>query len=134
MDVPAAERGVWRVPVDGGFEEQVITESPRGPYYRFWGLVDDGIDYLNTQNYFLNSEIASQFWRFGLDWGLAVETRSSVEFLRFSTHRTERMLELPMSPCPTLGPDLAISPNRRTLLTCDSDPASSEIFIVDNFR
>jgi Tol biopolymer transport system component/DNA-binding winged helix-turn-helix (wHTH) protein len=128
------QAGVWRVPIDGGLEEPVLTESPRGPYYRFWALVDDGIYYLNTQSYFLNPELASQFWRFTLDRGLAVETRPSVEFLRFSTNRTERILELPMSPCPDLSAELAISPNRRTLLTCDSDPANSEIFIVDNFR
>jgi len=57
-----------------------------------------------------------------------------VNFFRFATHRAERRLELPMSPCGFLGPDLAVSPNGRTLLTCFEAPPSSEIFMVENFR
>jgi hypothetical protein len=104
--------GVWRVPSDGGLEERVITEYPAGPHYRHWALVEDGIYFLNTEN----------------------ETRPSVDFFQFATRRTERMLELPMSPCGYLGPDLAVSPDRRTLLTCFEAPPSSEIFMVENFR
>jgi hypothetical protein len=90
----------------------VIPAYPAGPYYRHWALVDDGIYFLNTQN----------------------ETRPSVDFFRFATRRAERTLELPMSPCPYMGPDLAVSPDRRTLLTCFEAPPSSEIFMVENFR
>jgi Tol biopolymer transport system component/DNA-binding winged helix-turn-helix (wHTH) protein len=104
--------GVWRVPIDGGLEEPVIPAYPAGDYYRLWALVEDGIYYLNTEN----------------------ETRPTVNFFRFATHRAERRLELPMSPCRFLGPDLAVSPNGRTLLTCFEAPPSSEIFMVENFR
>jgi Tol biopolymer transport system component len=108
----APQNGVWRVPIDGGLEEPVIPAYPAGDYYRLWALVEDGIYYLNTEN----------------------ETRPSVDFFRFATHRSERTLELPMSPSGDLAANLAVSPNRRTLLTCFSDPPSSEIFMVENFR
>jgi Tol biopolymer transport system component/DNA-binding winged helix-turn-helix (wHTH) protein len=108
----APQNGVWRVPIDGGLEEPVIPAYPAGPYYRLWALVEDGIYYLNTEN----------------------ETRPTVNFFRFATHRAERRLELPMSPCGFLGPDLAVSPNGRTLMTCFEAPPSSEIFMVENFR
>jgi hypothetical protein len=103
--------GVWRVPIDGALEEPVIRAYPTGHCYRFWALVDDGIYYLNTEK----------------------RGTPFVDFLRFSTDRPERILELPRWPGPGGTASLAVSPNRRSLLTGFNDPPGSEILMVENF-
>jgi hypothetical protein len=71
-------------------------------------LVEDGIYYTNIQD----------------------TKRPRLDFLRFATGRVEQILELPESA----GSDIAISPDRRTLLTCWAGPPSDQIFGSRNFR
>jgi hypothetical protein len=75
-------------------------------------LADDGIYYVDTQD----------------------ETRPSVNFRRFATGRTERILVLPTSPAMPWCDGLWVSRNRRSLITNFVDPPGSEIVMVENFR
>jgi Tol biopolymer transport system component/serine/threonine protein kinase len=107
-----AQPGIWRLPVHGGREEPVLPEDPAGAYKRYWTLVEDRLYYLNTRN----------------------QNRQSVEFLDLSTHQVTRVLDLPRPACASLSPDLAISPDQRTLLICFEGPGEADIMLVENFR
>jgi hypothetical protein len=104
--------GVWRMPVNGGREEPVLPEDPAGAYKRYWTLVENRLYYLNTRN----------------------QNRQSVEFLDLATRQITRVLDLPKPVCSSYSPDLAVSPDQRTLLTCFEGPAESDIMLVENFR
>ena len=104
--------GVWRVPVRGGREEPVLAEDPAGAYGRCWALVDRRLYYLNTRN----------------------QNRQSVEFLDLATRQIRRVLDLPRAACASYSPDLAVSPDEGTLLTCFPGAAESDIMLVENFR
>ena len=104
--------GIWRMPVNGGREEPVLPEDPAGTYRRSWALVENGLYYLNTRNH----------------------NRQSVEFLDLATRRIRRILDLPSSVCSSDSPDLAVSPDQRTLLACLQSPGESDIMLVENFR
>ena len=62
------------------------------------------------------------------------EARPSVDSVRFATDRVERVLELPSLPGLRWTAGLAVSPNRRSLLTGFYDPGGSEMFVVETFR
>jgi dipeptidyl aminopeptidase/acylaminoacyl peptidase len=104
--------GVWRIALHGGPEEPVLSEDPAGAYGGYWTLVDTRLYYLNTRN----------------------QNRQSVEVLDLSTHQIKRILNLPKPACPTHSPNLAVSLDHRTLLTCFQGPGESDIMLVENFR
>lgn len=101
--------GVWRMPVQGGREEPVILDQPRGAHERYWELFDDGIYYLNE----------------------AIPTRPVVEFLDLATRKVRQVLALPAVPVQDWSPSLAVSPDRRTLITTFTSPAEADIMLVE---
>ncbi len=105
------EPGVWRLPVGGGREEPVLRTDPGGAYERYWTLVDQRLYYLSTRK----------------------ENQQSVEVLDLSTHQITRILDLPRPASGSYSPDLAVSPDHRTLLVSFDGPADSDIMLVENF-
>lgn len=95
---------LWRMPVDGGEETQVIDAIATGNSY---AVVDDGIYYLDS-----------------------LEPGSSIKFLRLATGEITTIATI---DAPTyLG--CAVSPNRQTLLYTQYDTAGSDLMLIDNFR
>jgi len=106
------ETGVWRIPLQGGPEEAVLADEPSGPFARDWTLVANRLYYLKSRN----------------------PATQSLQFLDLSTRQTKRVLDLPRPVCHSYSPDLAISPDERTMLTCFEDPGESDIMLIENFR
>ena len=96
---------LWKVPVEGGEESQVI-KSLRGGLYE---VVEDGI-------YFIPE------WTPGA-W-------FSIQFLRFATGAVEHVLDF--EGVPTNG--LSVSPDGRSILYTQMDPVEVDITLVENFR
>ncbi len=95
---------LWRVPVEGGEESQVI-ESLKGGYE----VVEDGI-------YFIPE--------------LTPGAGASIQFLRFATHDVEHVLDLEG----VLTSGLSVSPDGRSILYSQMDQSEAGIMLVENFR
>jgi hypothetical protein len=90
----------------------VLDVMPAGPFARYWTIVGDDIYYLDTTN----------------------PRQPLVSALDLSTHRVRSIRQLPGLPCPFISPDLAVSPDGRTVLTCFEGPREADIVLVDDFR
>jgi Tol biopolymer transport system component len=104
--------GIWRIALRSGREEPVLAEDPAGAYGGYWTLVGNRLYYLKSRH----------------------QNQQSLEFLDLSTHQITRILKLPSPACATHSPNLAVSPDQRTLLTCLQGPRESDIMLVENFR
>jgi Tol biopolymer transport system component len=99
--------GIWRVPVTGGEEKQILDDAIQG----FWALLDNGIYFVNPKS----------------------TPHPTIEFFNFATgHRTriatvEKDLQL-------VYPSLAVSPDGRSLLYVQVDSFESDIMLAENFR
>jgi Tol biopolymer transport system component len=100
--------GLWRVPVDGGEEVEVINSLEAG-YWGYWVVLENGIYYLDTT------------------------TKPGIAFFDLTTHRITRMFDLKNRPA-RQNPALAVSPDRRTILYTQLDATYSDIFFVENFQ
>ena len=103
-------RGVWRVPVGGGEESQVLNQG-RG---QNWAIVASGI-YLSEDE---PSGVPAIF------------------FYSFSTHRLERLFTMPkrlIIPRGFTG-NLAVSPDGHSILIVAHEPVESDLVLVENFR
>ena len=100
--------GLWRIPVDGGEEVEVISSLEAG-YWGYWVVLENGIYYLDTT------------------------TKPGIAFFDISTHRITRMFDLKNRPA-RQNPALAVSPDRRTILYTQLDATYSDIFLVENFQ
>jgi len=101
--------GLWRIPVNGGAEEQVLRRPPDG-FQGYWTLTKDGIYYLSSSG-----------------------SQSSIEFASYaSPGRSVRVHVLDHQP--TLLSGLSISPDGHWLIYADMAEAGSNISLVENFR
>jgi Tol biopolymer transport system component/DNA-binding winged helix-turn-helix (wHTH) protein len=96
--------GLWRVPVNGGDEVQVL---PSVTFYNFV-LCDDGIYFIPRGN----SEVASAVYFYPFTGG---EPR-------------------PLFPVGEVTPGLSISPDGRFLMYCQIDERRSDLMLVNDFR
>jgi Tol biopolymer transport system component len=101
--------GLWRIPVEGGAEQQVLT-NPRDGFQGYWALTKDGIYYLNSSG-----------------------TRSSIDFAGYAAPDRDVRLHL-LDNEPTLLSGLSVSPDGRWLIYADMAEAGSNITLVENFR
>jgi Tol biopolymer transport system component len=107
---PEYESAIWRVPVGGGPETEVIA----GPLYHCfdWSLVEDGIYYAKTQGLGRGQEYTIQFFDF--------ESGQSTEVFRKT------------------GPfhhwTVAASPDEEWVLYGERPFLTSELILVENFR
>ena len=95
---------LWRVPVEGGEESQVIESVKVG-----YEVVEDGI-------YFIPE--------------LTPGAGSSIQFLRFATGDVEQVLTFEGG----LSYGLSVSPDRRLILYSQVDQSEADIMLVENFR
>ena len=100
--------GIWRIPTAGGEEIEVIASLEPG-YWGYWGLVENGIYYLDTT------------------------AKPGIAFFNFATHRTTRMFDLENRPAREAA-GLAVSRDGRTILYTQLDALSRDIVLVENFR
>jgi eukaryotic-like serine/threonine-protein kinase len=113
---------IWRTPVDGGEEIQVLDQVRQG----YWAVLEQGIYFLNTkatpystvESYFLNT---------------TATPHSTIEFFSFATGRTSQIAvvekELRLAP-----PGFAVSPDGRWILLAQVDQRESDIMLMENFR
>jgi len=101
--------GIWRMPVDGGEELQVLN-SFHSENLGDWAVVNDGI-------YFIDEHTKD---------GVAVE------FFDFATRKVRHVAGLGKVP---IGPHgIAVSPDRRQILYVQADHTGEDIMLVENFR
>ena len=103
----AANWSLWRVPVEGGEEEQVLESSFDGIYE----VVEEGV-------YFVPPSTP--------------EAGFSVAFLRFATGAVEHVMSLERQP--PMGMGLSVSPDGRSILYSQAEDFQSDIMLVENFR
>ncbi len=96
---------LWRMPVEGGKESQVIESL----FMEQYEVVEDGI-------YFIPE--------------LTPGAGSSIQFLRFATGAVEQVLTFEGHP----GYGLSVSPDGRSILYSQGDPLEADIMLVENFR
>jgi dipeptidyl aminopeptidase/acylaminoacyl peptidase len=102
--------GIWRIPVEGGEETQVLDRGTMG----HWALLDRGICFVN-----LTGE------------------RPAIEFFDFATRRVAIIAVLPKDAEPAGGwgfPAIAVSPDGRSVLYVQAERTESHIQLVENFR
>jgi hypothetical protein len=102
--------GIWRVPVEGGEETQVL-DQPKGGYWGYWAVVDGGIYYVNTE----------------------VRSHPTLEFFSFATGQVKQIAVMEKEAA-SLYSGLAVSPDQRSILYAQVDQAESDIILVENFR
>jgi len=100
--------GIWRMPSDGG-EEAAIIPYVEPDYWGYWGIVNDGIFFLDSTN------------------------EPALAFYDFATHRITRVFELGGKPAREVT-GLAVSPDGRTVLYTLRDSLSRDIVLVENYR
>ena len=103
----ATKSTLWRVPVEGGEESQVVEIESL--FMAMYEVVEDGI-------YFIPE--------------LTPEGGSSIQFLRFATGAVERILSFEREPYH----GLSVSPDGRSILYSQRDPREADIMLVENFR
>ncbi|HZQ22704.1 MAG TPA: winged helix-turn-helix domain-containing protein [Terriglobales bacterium] len=100
--------GLWRIPVSGGEETEVIRSLEAG-YWGYWAVVESGIFYLDTT------------------------TKPAIAFFDLTTHRATRVFDLENRPGREAA-GLAVSPDKMTILYTQLDALNSDIVLVENFR
>ena len=103
--VSEASMALWRMPVSGGEESQVLPSV----VWRAFSLVDDGI-------YFIPDPGANG--------------KSSIQFLTFATGTVKTVAPIPR---PSFY-GMTVSPDRRYLLYTQVDGVGSDLILVENFR
>jgi Tol biopolymer transport system component/DNA-binding winged helix-turn-helix (wHTH) protein len=100
--------GLWRIPIDGGEESEIISSLEPG-YWGYWAVVENGIYYLD------------------------MTAKPGIDFLDFTTHSTTRVFDLESRPA-SGAPGLAVSPDRKSILYTQLDALNNDIILVENFR
>jgi Tol biopolymer transport system component len=103
-DVGEVSTGLWKMPVRGGEESQVLSSVIE----RAFSLVNDGI-------YFIPEP--------------GIDRKASIQFLSFATGKVK--IVAPISRTPEEG--LSVSPDGRFLLFSQWDEAGSDLMLVENF-
>jgi Tol biopolymer transport system component len=102
--------GIWRIPVNGGEETQVMDQGTLG----HWALLDRGISFINLTG-----------------------KQPAIEFFDFATRHFTTVAVLPKDAEPAGGwgfPAIAVSPDGRSTLYVQAERAESHIQLVENFR
>jgi len=102
-----AVSGLWRVPVGGGAEEEVLDQLCAG-CWGLWAVSDHGI-------------------YFAMD---PAGNHRSVQFFDFGTKRISSLFA-PPRPLPIGNPGLALSPDGRFLLYSEVDQDQSNVMVMD---
>lgn len=97
---------IWKVPLAGGDETQVIGGMP----HTHWALLKSGICLITR----------------------GPESETSLKFFRFATGRIEDFAKLPKRAL--LHDGLAVSPDERWILYSRVDTFESDVMLIDNFR
>jgi Tol biopolymer transport system component/predicted Ser/Thr protein kinase len=105
--------GLWRIPVAGGKESQVL-KTLRAGYWAYWAVVDDGI-------YYLEREESSP----------GGTPKYELRFLNLTTGKQSIVTPLEKRP---YSSGLALSPDRRWFLYTQIDTSDTDIMLVENFR
>jgi hypothetical protein len=100
--------GLWRVPVDGGAEEQVLDALTWGDWGH-WTLTDGGV-------YFVRREGMNQ---------------AVLAFLDEATNAVRDVAILDRAPLPH-QPGLSLSPDGRWLLYVQLDETESDLMLLEN--
>jgi len=100
--------GLWRIPVNGGEEVELISSLEAG-YWGYWAVVENGIYFLDTTR------------------------KPGIAFFDITTHRITRVFDLENRPARE-DPGLAVSPDKKTILYTQLDSSNSDILLVENFR
>jgi Tol biopolymer transport system component/DNA-binding winged helix-turn-helix (wHTH) protein len=100
--------GLWRIPIDGGEEVEIISSLQAG-YWGYWAMVGNRIYYLDTTE------------------------KPRIVFFDIPTHQTTPVFELENRPA-SANPGLAVSPDARTILYTQLDSSDSDIILAENFR
>ncbi len=103
------EPGIWRMPVAGGEEIEILKQPHADDWYCRWALTRDGI-------YFLSDD----------------PPNGKIKFFDFATGKTVFILALEKRTGPFGG--LAVSPEGKSLLYNQRDFSDSYIMLVKNFR
>jgi len=102
--------GLWKMPVEGGVESLVLDQLQTG-YWGAWAVADRGI-------YFINPEATP---------------RAAIEFFSFAARRITRIALLEKEPA-KFSPNLALSPDGRSILYTQLDQSGNDIMLVENFH
>jgi len=100
--------GIWRVLTSGGEETEVLSSLEAG-YWGYWGLVDDGIYFLDTSE------------------------SPGIAFYSFTTKRSTKLFDLESRPARYVT-GLGVSPDGKTILYTQLDAFSRDIVLVENYR
>ena len=101
-------RGVWRVGVSGGDEEQIFDQGRQG----HWEITGEGI-------YFLNRD---------------AQSAPAIEFFRFSTKSVERLISFPQDTRFPGSRLISVSPDGRWVLFAREEHLQSDIMLVEDFH
>ena len=102
--------GIWKMPLSGG-DETLVMDQPAGFRWFNWGLVRNGIYFLNLKN----------------------PPLGTIDFFEFATRKKISIFSL-NKPAPDRIGGLAVSPDGRSILYGQSESADSYIMLVKNFR
>jgi Tol biopolymer transport system component len=102
-------RSLWRVPIDGGEETQVL-ESVNGNAF---GVVKEGIYFI-----FPKPDAAGRY---------------SIQFFNFATKRIRSVSTISMIESAIFA-NLSVSPDGRWILYSQTDQFGSDLMLVENFR
>jgi hypothetical protein len=101
--------GIWRLPIDGGEEEQIM-KLPEPWYSRYWDLAERGI-------YF---------------YDIAATPRPAIKFYDFNTRQTTTVLE-PEGQAMEWGTGISVSRDGRTLLY-SARHSTTTLMVADEIR
>jgi Tol biopolymer transport system component/serine/threonine protein kinase len=96
--------GIWRIPIQGGEEVQVLHQG----LAQGWTITSQGICFINLRS----------------------PSGAALEFFSFATRRVSQISALPKN----LSPGFAISPDGRWVLYVQEDSQDSDIMLMENFR
>ena len=102
--------GIWKMPLSGG-DEALVMDQPAGFRWFNWGLVRNGIYFLNFKN----------------------PPLGTIDFFEFATRKKISIFSL-NKPAPDRIGGLAVSPDGRSILYGQSESQDSYIMLVKNFR
>src|SRR5947209_7115089 len=102
--------GIWKIPVEGG-EETSVLDYPSAGYWGYWGILDKGIYFVNTD----------------------AKPHPTIEFFSFATGRTTKVGAFEKQPSRG-SPGLGVSADGQRILYEQTDQEYSNIMLVENFR
>ena len=101
--------GIWRVPVEGGEETQVIQQSTES----LWALFDRGICFFDVSN----------------------SAGPVLKLYSFATHQAALLRQFSKDTrVDTESTTLSVSPDGRWILYTQYDHAGSDLMLVENFQ